>query len=149
MESNQVKIDLITTRPDGGCTLVLVEMGPWTGKEKNQNLQRLGQRITDCVSAIINGHVAQRYPATRGVPVTIQIDSYDTPRLDVDILIAKMQNALNNSPDLQEQLRSGQFTSAILLQHRWSDFASELAKRRPGRMFWRRLKRLVRLGTPD
>jgi len=42
MESNQVKIDLVTKRPDGGCTLVLVETGPWIGEQKNQNMQRLG-----------------------------------------------------------------------------------------------------------
>jgi hypothetical protein len=147
METVQVKIDLVTKLPDGGCTLVLVEMGPWTGEEKNQNLQRLGQRIADCVTAVINGHVAQRYPA--GAPVTIQVDSYDTPRLDIDILLAKMQNAFNDSPEIQEQLRSARFASAILLKHHWSDVASELAKRRPTRRLWRWLKQLVGLGTPD
>jgi hypothetical protein len=45
MEADQVKIDLVTKRPDGGCTLVLVEIGPWTAEQKNQNMQRLGNRI--------------------------------------------------------------------------------------------------------
>jgi hypothetical protein len=149
MESNQVKIDLVTKRPDGGCTLVLVETGPWIGEQKNQNMQRLGNRIAGCVSAVINGHVARRYPATIGVPLTIQVDSYDTPRLEVDILLAKMQNEFDKSPEIQEGLRSGRLTSAILLRHRWSDFASELAKRRPSHRFWHRLKRLFGLGVPN
>ena len=149
MEADQVKIDLVAKRPDGGCTLVFVEMGPWTAEQKNQNMQRLGNRIASCVSAVINGHIAQRYPATMGVPLTIQVDSYDTPRLEVDILLAKMQNDFDESPEIQEELRSGRFTSAILLRHRWSDFASELAKRRPSHRFWHRLKRLFGLGVTD
>jgi hypothetical protein len=40
-----------------------------------------------------------------GAPVTIQVDLYDTPRLDVDILLAKMKNAFDKSPDIQEELR--------------------------------------------
>jgi hypothetical protein len=149
MESNQVKIDLVTKRPDGGCTLVLVEMGPWAGEQKNQNMQRLGNRIAGCVSAIINGHIAHRYTATMGVPLTIQVDSYDTPQLEVNILLAKMQNDFDKSPEIQEELRSGRFTSAIILRHRRSDLASELAKRRPSHRFWHRLKRLFGLGVPD
>jgi hypothetical protein len=53
MEGNQVKIDLVTKQPDGGCTLVLVKMGPWTAEQKNQNMQRLGNRIGSCVSVVI------------------------------------------------------------------------------------------------
>ena len=112
-------------------------------------MQRLGNRIAGCVSAVINGYVAQRYPATMGVPLTIQVDSYDTPRLEVDILLAKLQNDFDKSPEIQKELRSGRFTSVILLRHRWSDFASELAKRRPSRKFWHRLKRLFGLGVTD
>jgi len=149
MESIQVKIDLVTKRPDGGCTLVLIETGPWIGEQKKQNMQRLGNRIAGCVSAIINGHIGRRYPATMGVPLMIQVDSYDTPRLEVDILLAKMQNDFDKSAEIQEELRSGRFTSAIFLRHRWSDFASELAKRRPSHRFWHRLKRLFGLGVTD
>jgi hypothetical protein len=149
MESVQVKIDLVTKRPDGGCTLILVEMGPWTAEQTNQNMQRLGNRIASCISAVINGYITHRYPATMGVPLTIQVDSYDTPRLEVDILLAKMQNDFDKSPEIQEELRSGRFTSAIFLRHRWSDFASELAKRRPSHRFWHRLKRLFGLGATD
>ena len=110
-------------------------------------MQRLGNRIAGCVSAVINGQVARRYPATIGVPLTIQVDSYDTPRLEVDILLAKMQNDFDKSPEIQEELRSGRLTSVILLRHRWSDFAGELAKRRPSHRFWHRLKRLFGLGV--
>jgi len=148
MESNQVKIDLVTKQPEGDCTLVLVETGPWIGEQKNQDMQRLGNRIASCVSAVINGHVARWYPATMGVPLTIQVDSYDTPRLEVDILLAKMQNDFDKSPEIQEELRSGRLTSVILLRHRWFDFAGELAKRRPSQRFWHRLKRLLGLGVP-
>ena len=112
-------------------------------------VRRERNRIAGCVSAIINGHIARRYPATMGVPLTIQVDSYDTPRLEIDILLAKMQNDFDKSPEIQEELRSGRFTSAIFLRHRWSDFASEMAKRRPSHRFWHRLKRLFGLGVTD
>lgn len=142
-EAIQVKIDLVTKLPEGGCKLVLVETGPWDDGEKEQQLQRLGQRISDCVTAVLNGHVAERYPATMGEPTTIQVDSYDTPRLDVDILVAKMQNALNASKEIQQQLRTARFTPSIRITHHWADFAAELAKREGAqkRGLWQRLKR--------
>jgi hypothetical protein len=138
----QAKIDLITKLPEGGCKLVLVEMGPWNEEDKEQNLQRLGQRISDCVTAVIHGAVAQRYPATMGEPITIQVDSYDTPRLDVDILVAKLQNSFNASEDVQQQLREARFTPAIRLTHHWADSEAELAKRSAAqkRGLWQRLK---------
>jgi len=143
----QVKIDLITMLPDGGCKLIFVETGPWGDDEKEQQLQRLGQRISDCVTAVHNGIVAERYPATMGQIITIQVDSYDTPRLDVDILVAKLQNSIGASEEIQQPLRAGRFTPAIRLTHRWVDTATELAKREaaPKDRLWQRLKGWFRL----
>jgi hypothetical protein len=137
-----LKIDLVTRPAEGGCKLILVEVGPWNDEEKQQNLQRLGQRISDCVTAALNGMVAQRYPTTMGEPITIQVDSYDTPRLDVDILVARLQNAFNASEEIQQQLRMARFTPAIRVTHHWADFATELAKREAARKggLWQRLR---------
>lgn len=142
MPTIRTRIDLITKLPDGGCKLVLVEVGPWSDEEKDQNLQRLGQRICDCVTAVLNGIVAQQYPATMSAPITIQVDSYDTPRLDVDILVAKLQNSFNDSEDIQQQLREARYTPSIRLTHHWADSKAELAKREATqeRGFWQRLK---------
>lgn len=142
MPNIEVKIDLVTRLAEGGCKLILVEFGPWNGDEKQQNLRRLGQRISDCVTAALNGLVAQRYPATMGEPITIQVDSYDTPRLDVDILVARLQNAFNASEEIQQQLRMARFTPAIRVTHHWADSATELGKREvAGRSgLWQRFK---------
>src|SRR2546430_10517339 len=109
MESNQVKIDLVTKQPEGGCTLVLVETGPWIGEQKNQNMQRLGNRIAGCVSAVLNGHVARRYPATISFPLTIPVDSSETPRLGVDLLLTQVQDEVGKYPGIQEGLPAGPF----------------------------------------
>src|SRR5438309_11711189 len=106
MESNQVKIDLVTKQPEGGCTLVPVETGPWIGEQKNQNMQRLGNRIAGCVSAVINGHVARRYPATIGVPLTIQVDSCLPRRWELAFLLARFLNSSANPPQSRKDLRS-------------------------------------------
>lgn len=143
--SIQTKIDLITKLPDGGCKLVLVEVGPWSDEEKDQKLHRLEQRICDCVTAVMNGMVAERYPETLGRAVTIQVDSYDTPRWDVEKLLARLQNTVNTSAEIQQQLKSGRFTSSILLMHHWVDAEAELAKREAAqkRGWWQRLRQRI------
>jgi hypothetical protein len=142
METVQVKIDFVTAMPDGGCRLVLVETGPWPEAEKQQNLERLAKRITDCFTAILNGFLAERYPVTAGKAITIEVDSYDTPRLEVDILVAKAGNALKASPEAQEELRRARFTPGITVLHRWSSVEKELAKR----SLWGRTKRALGFG---
>jgi hypothetical protein len=140
----QAKIDFVTKMPEGGYKLVLVEMGPWPAAEKDQNLQRLGQRICDCVTAVINGIITQRYPALAGEAIRIQVDSYSTPRWDVETLLAKLQNMVNTSPEIQQELKSGRYTSSILITHRWVDFDAEYARREAAqkRGLWQRLKDL-------
>jgi hypothetical protein len=139
---SEVKIDLVTKPAEGGYKLILVEVGPWKEEGKEQNLRRLGQRISDCATTVLNGVVVQRYPATMGEPITIQVDSYDTPRLDVDILVAKLQNAINASDEIQQQLRAARFTPAIRVTHHWADFATELSKREAAQKggLWQRLR---------
>lgn len=138
----RVKIDLITNTPDGRCKLVLIEMGPWPSEQKEQNLHRLGLRIGDCVTAVVEGIVAQRFPATLGQPIIIQVDSYDTPRWDVEALLARLQNIVNTSAEIQAELKNGRYTSSILITQRWVDFNAEYARRGAGkkRSMWKRLK---------
>jgi hypothetical protein len=141
-----LKIDLVTATPDGSCKLLLVEMGPWPEKEETQNLQRLGQRVCDCITAVMHGVIAERYPQLAGAPVCIQVDSYSTPRWAVEALLAKLQNTVNTDGEIQRELNSGRFTSSILITHRWLDFDAELAKREAAkkRGLWQRLKNVAR-----
>jgi hypothetical protein len=76
----QVKIDLVTENPQTGIfSLVLVEVGPWESGTAAQQLRRLQERLYDCIDAAVDGQVAGRFPASRGRPIRIQLDTYDIP----------------------------------------------------------------------
>ena len=142
MTEVHLKIDYVTQMPDGSCRLVLVETGPWPDADKQAQLERLATRISDCFAAILNGFLAERFPQTKGKPIVVEVVSYDTPRLEVDILVAKAGNALQASPEAQEELRRARFAQSIRVEHTWSTFEKELAKR----TLWGRIKRALGLG---
>jgi hypothetical protein len=75
MTTRRLTIDLVTDRPtDGAFILVLVEEGPWDPDETDVQLRRIQDRLYDCVDAAVDGHLAGKYPDSRGKPVVIRLD---------------------------------------------------------------------------
>lgn len=129
METVRVKIDLVTSDSDGrSWRLVLVE-GPWDPPDSPMQLALLAQRISDTVAAALTGQIAARYPDSAGHAMTIQVDSYDTPRQLVDALIAQARAKVEASADIQAQLKRREFISALEFEHHWFDWQEEFDKR--------------------
>ena len=129
METIHVKIDFVTSADEGRrWYLVLVE-GPWESPDRLSELDRLAKRIADTATAVLTGQIARLYPESVGQAVTIHVDSYDTPRAEVDAIIARARATVESSPEIQAQLQSQEFASALEFEHQWFDWQEEHDKR--------------------
>jgi len=77
-ESHEVKVDLVTEHPETGVfAIILVETGPWPSGAEEREVRRIQDRLYDCVDLAVDGHLAAKYPDSRGRSVRIQLDTYD------------------------------------------------------------------------
>src|ERR1700682_2939915 len=135
----QVYIDLVSRERDGSCVLTLIEEGPWETDAIQANLGLLAKRICDCVTAVVNGQIAMRYPACAGQSIAIQVNSFETPREQVQILLDQLSQQFSQSQDIQAQLGDGHFAQSITLRQEWIDWATVIAAQSPhktGQSFW-------------
>lgn len=130
--------------------LTLNEEGPWEEREVASHLQNLAKRIADCVAAIINGMIAQRFPESTGRPFVIRIQSFETPKSQVDALLMKLEEDIWHNAEIQAKLGTGYYALSIAFAHDWVDWATVIAhsqattKRRSN--FLDRLRALFRKG---
>jgi hypothetical protein len=111
-------VDLITNRPsDGAFILVLVEEGPWDADETELQLRRLQDRLYDCVDTAIDGHLAAKYPDSRGKPVVIRVDCYDTPDQPLRDFIERFSEHIVKSEEVQRDLASQGFVRSLSVEY--------------------------------
>src|SRR5262245_50880225 len=114
MTTRRLTIDLVTERPsDGAFILVLVEEGPWGPDEAEGQLGRIQDRLYDCVDAAVDGHLARKYPDSRGKPVVIRLDCYDTPDRPVRDFMKRFAEAIATSEEIQRDLAAQGFVQSI------------------------------------
>ena len=125
-----VKIDLVTRRKDGGFVFVLVEEGPWPEAETEQGLRALQDRLHHCLDAALGGHLAERYPASRGQHLTLRVDAYDTPRAATESFLAGYREYIASHPEVREALKQSSVVSAIDMEFQWFSIAELQAAQR-------------------
>lgn len=104
-ERRQAKIDLVTQHPETGVfALILVETGPWEPGTEERELRRIQARLYDCIDAAVDGHVAAKYPASRGRPVRIQLDTYDIPESLMRPFLERFAVHVSNSSEVQQEI---------------------------------------------
>lgn len=119
MATHQLTIDLVTERPsDGSFILVLVEEGPWKTAEIPAHLQRIQARLYDCVDAAIDGHLVKKYPDSRGKPVVIRLNCFDTPNTSVRELITRFAESIRESEEVQRDLIAQGFVSSLSFEYK-------------------------------
>lgn len=121
----RVKFELITRNEDDGSFRVLIVEGPWEG-ERSSGLERLAHRLADSATAILSGQLTALYPWMRTNKVTLQLDSYDTPRAEVDALVEHLRE------QIQSQLPS-EFVGDLQVEHNWFDWQEEYDRRHPAK----------------
>ncbi|HEV7242724.1 MAG TPA: hypothetical protein VGQ36_26080 [Thermoanaerobaculia bacterium] len=127
-ETISLHINFVVEDPDGSWRLLLLE-GPWDDPLDPENLRKVQKRISDCVTASINGYLAERYPESLGRSVVIQVDSYDTPRAQMDALLQALQRGIDTSPEIQSCIQERNCVANVRIVHNWMDWNAEFEKR--------------------
>ena len=108
-------IDLITKEQDGAFVLILVEQGPWTGTSES-HLRRIQERLTNYLDIAIDGHLAKLHPESRGKPVRIRVDAYDTPPGQVTKLVQRFASYVSESKEVARAITGGQFVAGLAFE---------------------------------
>jgi hypothetical protein len=117
-ESHQVKIDLVTEHPETGVfAIVLVETGPWPSGTEERELRRVQDRLYDCVDVAIDGHLAAKYPDSRGRPVRIQLDTYDIPEELVRPFFERFARHVDAWAEVQQEIQAKQNVESITFEY--------------------------------
>jgi 2'-5' RNA ligase len=128
--SRSSTIDLITTRSDGTFILCVVEQGPWANDSVKEELRRLQERLYDCVDVAVDGHLASKYPDSRGKAVVVRLDCYGISKAAVGPFFERFVKHVQQSTEIQNDLRNNGFISSLEFAFSCRELESE--GERPG-----------------
>ena len=114
-------INLITQRPDGTFVLRIVEEGPWDDDTLDEELHRVQDRLYDCVDIAVDGHLASKYPESKGQAAVIRLDGYDIPRKPVQEFFQAFAEHVGNSDEVRDAMRSNGFVSSLKFEFSWGE----------------------------
>ena len=106
-------IDLVTDdHINNEFVLCLVETGPWAEPIENR-LKKLQDRLYDSFDAIVDGHVASKFPQSKGRKIRLQVDSHDAAPVSVLEFVRKFTDHLKNDAESQQAIRSSPFVESL------------------------------------
>ena len=89
---------------DDEWRMVLVEEGPWLGPVADQ-LHRIQERLYACIDAAIDGHLAEKFPESKGKNIVLRLDCYNLPRDEVAEFFNKFSSGVFLMRDYAKSLR--------------------------------------------
>jgi hypothetical protein len=112
----RVTLDIVSTDPVHGEGVVhLVEEGPWPEDDSgwNARLRELQDRLYNAVDAVVDGHLAGKFPDLHGKPVRIQIDSPSGCPARLQAFVRTFGEALAHPGEYREAIASCVFVSGL------------------------------------
>jgi hypothetical protein len=118
--STNLTINFVTRRGDGAIVLTLVEQGPWEPATFSAELERVEQRLYDCLNVVLTGQFAARHPDAKGKSTVIVLDGFDLPEEPVRAFAKRFVEHIASWEELREALRTSEFTRSV-------DFAFQIS----------------------
>jgi hypothetical protein len=115
--NHKVVVDLVMMQPDGRFVLCLVEEGPWSEEQVVAELRRVQDRLYNCISVAVDGHLAKTYPNSVGRGVVIRLDCYDTPKEPVEEFFARFVAYHRNREDLAADITAKGFITGLEFEY--------------------------------
>jgi len=110
-------IDFVAKSSDPNVwRIVLVEEGPWEPNEINTELRRVQNRLYDCVDAALDGQLANKFPATNGKVIKIQLDGYNLPETEMSEFFETFSENIFQIEDYAQALEKSKFVEGIIFQ---------------------------------
>jgi hypothetical protein len=117
-DSQQVKIDVVTEHPETGVfAIILVETGPWAPGAEEAELRRIQGRLYACVDVAVDGHLAAKYPNSKGRPVRIQLDTYDIPEGLVRPFFDRFADHVTAWSEVQQAIQAKRNIESIMFEY--------------------------------
>ena len=112
--------DLVTHSPAlNAFVLGLVEEGPWPKRSHERELRRLQARLYNAVDAIIDGHVATKFPDSKGYRFVVRVTCYDLSRQAVLPFLRRFESFIAASDEYQQAISESQFVAALAFEFRF------------------------------
>jgi len=106
-------IDIVTEDPlNDEFVLYLVENGPWI-IPLDDRLRIIQDRLYNSLDAVIDGHLAAKYPNSKARKVRIQVDAHDSPPKSVLEVVRRFSSHLLNDIKLQQAISNSPFVQSI------------------------------------
>jgi hypothetical protein len=118
--SANLTINFVSRRGDGAIVLTLVEQGPWEPDSVETELERVEQRLYDCLNVVLTGQFAARHPDAKGRPTVIVLDGFDLPEEPVRDFAKRFVQHITTWDELRQELQASEFTQAV-------DFAFQIS----------------------
>jgi len=91
--------------------MVLIEEGPWD--EIENELRRLQNRLYDCLDAALDGQLYNKFPATKGMIITLQLDGYNLPEKEVSDFFEAFSANVLNIEDYEIAIKGNEFVNGF------------------------------------
>lgn len=96
--------------------VVLVEQVDSPVNDISSFLSRLQGRLYDCLDAILDGSLADKFPETLKNKIIIRVDCYNVPENDVFEFFNAFSSGVLKTPDYSSALEDNDFVSDISFQ---------------------------------
>ena len=93
--------------------LHLVEEGPWPENELTDNLYRVQDRLYTTFEGLVEGQIAEQYPATAGHDFRIEVDFIGDCPARLRELVAGFHELINRDPIYTEQVRDSRSVGTV------------------------------------
>jgi hypothetical protein len=106
-------VDIVTEDPlNDEFVLYLVENGPWTNPLEDR-LRVIQTRLYVSLDAVVDGHLASKYPNSRARKIRIQVDCHNSPPESVMEFIRKFSSYFENDTEMQQAIAGSSFVRSI------------------------------------
>ena len=122
-----VTVDLLASEPPRrGCTMVMIEEGPWAPDSIVINLERVQMRLHACLAVALDGLLAQKYPRSTGEPLVIRLDAFNVPNEVLRAFFARFTSEVLALPTYALALSRGKFVSRVTFELNLSDLPNHV-----------------------
>jgi hypothetical protein len=91
--------------------MVLVEEGDWS--DIDGRLHRLQDRLYDCIDAVLDGQMAEKYPESTATDILIQVEFFNAPEDKVAPFVERFSKGVFSVSDYADALRCCRFAKSI------------------------------------
>ena len=110
-----VTIDFVARTDDPDVwRLVFVEEGPW--EDIIAELQRVQDRLYDCIDAVMDGQLAARFPDTQGKTIIIRLDGYNLAESSIRDFWSAFSQGVMEIPDYAHALKESPHVKNFLFE---------------------------------